>query len=527
MTQARQLEILLQIDQISDEASTEAGLTLQLVTFLTEAIDVDLGAFSLPDVDEDGIWKLQAVSDRKGVLEKISLSQLSGVDAKAKKLGNGKVIHEKLKIEGKSVYVVAIPQSVNGELLGVLLMAKMEKKFVDEELEIIKIASTRMDSALKHIQIVEKLRQETKALRTIMLVDRIRDTSSSMDELLDLSLTQVTNVIEAQVGFIMLYDTQGNRLQLRALIGKEFITSEKSFKDIYKFADESIQSGGVVQWTISKKHDLQAGVGVPLILKEKVVGVLGVINPLKRNNFSKSDRQLLEAIASQMDTAIFERLETQRIREVFGRNVGDKVMDRLLQISDRNLLEGDRVEITILFSDIRGFTSVSAVTDVKIMEQVINQHFDAMTDVILKHEGTLDKFLGDGIMAFFNAPERQQEHASIAVKTALAMQKAHQELMSQWEAQGLPEMPIGIGIATGEVIVGNFGSQAHAEYSAIGSRVNLAARFCGDAEGDQILIDKQTYEYIKDDFDLSSLPSKELKGFSDPLPVWQVNYMEN
>lgn len=517
------LKILLEVDRISDEADNESTLTLQLVSYLTEEVKADLGAFSLPDEQEEGKWKLQAISDKSEILKKISLNDLNEIDGRAKNSKNSQLIKEEIILKnGGAIHVVAVPQRVNEELFGVLLLAKEGREFEKEEIQIVEIASTRMDSALKHINTLIKLRQETKALRTIMLVDRIRDTSSTMEEMLDLSLTQVTNVIEAQTGFIMLYDKLGNRLELKALTGREHISSEKSFDLIYRYADESINSGGIVQWGTSD-GEVRAGLGVPLILNEKIVGVLGVANPLKKENFSTGDRKLLEAIASQMDTAIFERLETQRIRDVFGRNVGDKVMNRLLQISDRDLLEGDRVELTILFSDIRGFTKVSASTDPKTMESVINEHFEAMIEVILKYEGTLDKFLGDGIMAFFNAPGRQKNHAEIAVNTALAMQVAHKKLVPQWNKKGLPDMPIGIGISTGEVIVGNFGSHEYTEYSVIGSKVNLASRLCGDAEGNQTLIDERTFDLIKGKFDVKELLPKEFKGFNDPLVVWQVN----
>jgi adenylate cyclase len=263
--------------------------------------------------------------------------------------------------------------------------------------------------------------------------------------------------------------------------------------------------------------------GVPLILNERIVGVLGVLNPQNRVTFTPNDRQLLSAIGSQMDTAIFERLQTQRLREVFGRNVGTKVMNRLLQISDRDLLEGERVELSVLFSDIRGFTRASADIDPHVLEDVIDEHFGAMIEVVLRNEGTLDKFLGDGVMAFFNAPERQPQHPVKAVETAIEMQKTHQKVMKNWAARGLEDMPIGIGIATGEVIVGNFGSVAHAEYSAIGSTVNLAARLCEEAEGGQILVNQNTRDLANHVYSMKELPPKNLQGFRNPRPVWQVN----
>ena len=114
----------------------------------------------------------------------------------------------------------------------------------------------------------------------------------------------------------MLYDRQGNRLELRAITGQEFSEDDETFRKLYQCADDAIQTAETVHWALGE-NKLRAVLGVPLILNERVVGVLGVINPLKKRNFSSSEKKLLEAIASQMDTAIFERMETQRIREVF------------------------------------------------------------------------------------------------------------------------------------------------------------------------------------------------------------------
>ncbi len=518
-----QVKLLLEIDEICDGARDESTLALQLVAYLAETINVELAAFSLPDEQQPDTWKLQAVSDRGELLSKISMTELTAVADAATVQGNNNLIELSLTLPSDmpTSYVLAAPQYLNGETLGVLLLCQLGEKFSDRQRRLVEIASTRMDSALRHIRILQQFEQEAVALRTVLQVDRIRDTSHSMDEMLDRSLSEVTAVISAQAGFIMLYDRQGNRLELRAITEQSFADSEETFQQLYKFADEAIQLGDVLHWS-PQEGKIQAIMGVPLILNERVVGVLGVINPLRRQIFTKNDRRLLVAIASQMDTAIFERMETQRVREVFGRNVGAKVMNRLLNINDRDLLQGERVEITILFSDIRGFTAVSANTDPVLMESVINMHFQSMVEVVYQHEGTLDKFLGDGLMAFFNAPERQPQHASLAIKAALEMQRVHAKVQAGWQQMGLAELPIGIGIATGEVVVGNFGSRAHAEYSAIGSTVNLAARLCEDASGGQILINERMVELAGDEGEIISLPPVILKGFSDPMPVWEI-----
>jgi adenylate cyclase len=230
---------------------------------------------------------------------------------------------------------------------------------------------------------------------------------------------------------------------------------------------------------------------------------------------------MLKAIASQMDTAIFESLETQKLRSAFGKSVGPQVMERLLSISDRDLLSSERVMVTTLFSDIRGFTNMSEKLEPEILQAVLNDHLSALTDLVLQHEGTLDKYIGDCVMCFFNAPERQTDHARRAVRLALDMQKAHRQVMARWQNK-LPLPPIGIGISTGDTMMGNFGSLKRLEYTAIGADVNLAARLCGAAEADQTLISQSTYELVHDIVVADPMPRMHLKGIEGDVQAWNL-----
>ena len=127
-------------------------------------------------------------------------------------------------------------------------------------------------------------------------------------------------------------------------------------------------------------------------------------------------------------------------------------------------------------------------------------------------------------MAFFNAPERQPQHAALAVRAALAMQKSHERVRAGWKQMGLDDLPIGIGIASGEVVVGNFGSRTHAEYSVIGSTVNLAARLCEEAAGGQILVNDRLIELVGDRLGaFNALDPVNLKGFDEPMPTWEIH----
>lgn len=153
---------------------------------------------------------------------------------------------------------------------------------------------------------------------------------------------------------------------------------------------------------------------------------------------------------------------------------------------------------------------------------ILNEHFEAMTSIIMKHEGTLDKFVGDEVMALFGAPLPLEDHALRAVRTALEMQHAHKELMARWEAAGQEAAPIGIGINSGDMIVGQIGSSKFTDYTVIGDNVNLGSRLCGVAKGHQILISEATYQLVHHAVQVNKLAPIQIKGRVQPVQTYEV-----
>jgi adenylate cyclase len=261
---------------------------------------------------------------------------------------------------------------------------------------------------------------------------------------------------------------------------------------------------------------------IPLILHNEVIGVLGVANHYGSRGFDPDDCRLLSAIASQMDTAIFESMERVRLRQVLGRSVDPRVMERLLANPDVGFLKGERSVLSVLYSDIRGSTSLAERTEPESFVGFINHYLSRMTEVILSYEGTLDKFVGDEVMALFGAPFPQPDHALRAVRTGLEMQRAHQEVMETWQAQQVEAAPIGIGIATGEMTVGEMGSAQRSDYTVIGRAANLGARICSVAKAGQVLISRATYDLVRGQIEASPITGLDLKGVGDDVTAYQV-----
>jgi adenylate cyclase len=236
------------------------------------------------------------------------------------------------------------------------------------------------------------------------------------------------------------------------------------------------------------------------------------------------DEVILADVASQADTAVFENRERLRVRQVFGRYVHPHVVDQLLT-RGTNPLTPARHVLTVLFSDIRGFTAMSEERDPQFVVELLDEHLEAMSEVVLEAGGTVDKFVGDEVMAIFGAPLEMEGHALRAVRVARSMQARQRELVQVWTARGWPPLRIGIGLNTGPMMVGNIGSERMSNYTVIGAAVNLGARLCAAAEGDQILVSASTAALVKDAVPLRALPPLSLKGISEPLPVWEVGIL--
>ena len=216
------------------------------------------------------------------------------------------------------------------------------------------------------------------------------------------------------------------------------------------------------------------------------------------------------------------RLEARErfIRETFQRYVCPAVVQRLLEDPESLRLGGHRQQVTILFADIRGFTAFSEHLDPEELVEVLNRYLALAADAVLAEEGTLDKFMGDAVMAIFNAPLPQPDHTLRAVRAALRMQEAIRAYHES--APPTHRLAYGVGVAVGEAVVGNVGTAQQLNYTAIGASVNLAKRLQENAAGGQILLDQRAYEQVRGVVEARPLPPIDAKGFTDPVPVYEL-----
>ena len=224
------------------------------------------------------------------------------------------------------------------------------------------------------------------------------------------------------------------------------------------------------------------------------------------------------------DRVALERFEKQRVRAVLSRYMAPEVVGELLRTPGAAELGGKRAEITILFADIRGFTAIAERVSPEAVINLLNDYLSVMTDIIFRHGGTIDKFEGDAIVAFFGAPQRRDDDALRAVRAALEMRKQIERVSLQWEALAGAQLRIGVGINTGVAIVGNVGSARRMDYTVIGDAVNLASRLQGltKAHGTDILISEATLAKIGATARCKALGPMQIQGRAGSVSVFEV-----
>ena len=233
---------------------------------------------------------------------------------------------------------------------------------------------------------------------------------------------------------------------------------------------------------------------------------------------------LLTFIGTFLLRFILEQSERKFIEGAFGHYVNKEVVEQILKDPKMMELGGAKREVTAFFSDIAGFTTISEKMKPSELVQFLNGYLNEMTNLILEHHGTLDKYEGDAIMAFWGAPLPLKEHAKNACLAALQNQKKLKELRKEWEKQGLPPIHVRIGINSGEVIAGNMGSENRFDYTIMGDNVNLASRLEGINKqyGTETIISEFTYEQIKDDFVCRELDQIRVKGKEEPVRIYEL-----
>jgi adenylate cyclase len=267
---------------------------------------------------------------------------------------------------------------------------------------------------------------------------------------------------------------------------------------------------------------------VPLLWGEEILGIMHLDSQIATNAFNEKDLQIFTGIAGQAAIAIQNARLAKKIeqeaqtRAQFSRLIPPAVVEQVVN-GELTIEKGGKLhEVTMLYSDIRGFTAMSERKEPREVVTMLNEYFEVMVDILFKSGGTLDKFVGDEIIALFGAPIEIPDAAFRAIACALDMQRALKEFNRTRADEDLEPIRIGIGINTGQVVTGAIGSSKALQYTAIGDAMNVASRLCTSAKAGEIIVSEITMRKIADRVEAISLSPVEVKGKRDRLRVYNI-----
>jgi adenylate cyclase len=277
-------------------------------------------------------------------------------------------------------------------------------------------------------------------------------------------------------------------------------------------------------WEGQRLGGYRSLVGVPILVDDDLIGVLGVVRTVPEP-FSDEQIRLLRTFADQTAIAIVNaRLldAVERQRTELSRFVSPQVAELLSSEDGAKLLAGHRAYVSVLFSDLRGFTAFAETAAPEELFQLLRQYHGLIGELLEKHQGTLEHFAGDGVMVFFNDPAPVADHELQAIDMALALQNRFGELAEVWRKRGI-DLGLGIGIAAGYATLGRIGFEGRHDYGALGPVTNLASRLSSYAEAGQILISPHVFAAVEGQVDAEEVGDVELKGFVRPVRTHAVS----
>jgi adenylate cyclase len=378
-------------------------------------------------------------------------------------------------------------------------------------------------------------------MRDHLLYELARDLSSTLD--LDVVLAKVMDrvitLMKAARGFIVLVDAVDGTLSVQMSSGEADPEKARQFLGSRTVIEQVVKTGQAVVSTDASLDDrfkgqqsvimqnLRSIIAVPLVTKGKVIGAVYVDNPFRASIFEEKDKDFLQAISDLAAIAIDNARQYERsefLRQLFEAHVNKQVTDYVLTRSGRALrfLPGERREVTMLNSDIAGFSALTQSMDAEELVRFLNAYFQRMIRVVLDHGGNIDKFQGDGMLVVFGAPNPMHDHAERALNAALAMVREIDRFNRELVDGGKPAITVGMGLDTGEVVAGHVGSDDRMEFTLIGVPVNNSA-YLSKVRPARVLMSETTRARVPSGLRVSDFEPMQLKGANHPQAIYELS----
>ncbi|MBI2921851.1 MAG: FHA domain-containing protein [Planctomycetes bacterium] len=367
--------------------------------------------------------------------------------------------------------------------------------------------------------------------------------STNLSEVLGTVMEKVMELFRPDEAFLLLRDKSGE------LVPKIVRTREGQTKIDHVAISKAIMNRVLQEEVAILSSDAQADarfggkdtsvfqsqvrsfICAPLKGKTGVIGMLHLHSKRAVGAYAEEDLRLLTGVANQAALAFENALlyhkvqKEEKMRANFQRFLSPNVVEQIVDGSKKIEMGGKSQEVTVLFSDIRGYTTLSEKLTADQMIRLLNDYFQEMTAEVFRCDGSLDKFIGDALLAVFGSPFKGPDDAERAIQCALAMQEKLRKMNAEWAQRGEPTIEMGIGINTGTAALGYVGSEQRMEFTVIGDVVNTASRLCGVAAPGQILVAKQSIAKMQPIFRTKDLPAIKLKGKEKPFEVVEIEGM--
>ena len=396
----------------------------------------------------------------------------------------------------------------------------------------------------KQIADEKNLRRDYERLRIGHELARAVGSELDLDKLLPKILDKAFELVGADRGVILLTDDKTGEMSPRFVktrSGKSdpnIVLSKTVMAEVVNNKAAVLSSDATMDARFSGAHSIimqgiRSTMTLPLLHANELLGIMHLDSLFTSNAFTEKDLQICTGMAAQaaisiQNARLASRIEKEaQTRAQISRLIPPSVVEQVLK-GELVIEKGGRVsEITMLFSDIRGFTTMSDGRPAQEIVNTLNEYFEVMVDILFKYSGTLDKFVGDEIIGLFGAPIAIEDAPFKAVACAIAMLQALEEFNRTRAAENQPPLRIGIGVNTGNVITGSIGSTRALQYTAIGDAMNVASRLVNVAGSGEIIVSEDTYRHIAGRVVATQLPPVRVKGKAEELKVYRITGLRN
>jgi adenylate cyclase len=385
--------------------------------------------------------------------------------------------------------------------------------------------------------VVPEVERDRQKLALLLEVSKALTRALDVDTLLDKIAGMVFQILDVDRVSILLIDAAGElvpsiaRDRAGALLGRTVPLSiaRKAIEEKVAILSDNAPEDARFHGQSIVTQSVRSAVCVPLVGSEsRVLGVLYVDSLTNEHRFAEQDLDFVVAFSGIVAVAIENSRFAERIRHEalvrgnFERFFTPGMAARIAASPDAIRLGGEKRTVAVLFSDIRDFTGIAASMNPDDTARLLTEYFTEMVECVFRHGGTLDKFMGDAVMAQWGAPISAADDADRAVLAAIEMMRSLERLNETWRRSGRPELEIGIGLNYGEVFAGNIGSERRLEFTVIGDTVNTASRLCAWAERGEILVSEAFRKALTQPHALSERPPLRLRGKTEPVTVFRV-----